>query len=319
MKKRDQIHCMLDCYAWIIERAGFDSRPLYSGVWEASYDVNERGIAYFGEEIDPKRWHERVRRLYNAAVVYWCDYEADKSVNFAKLLDTLDARGPDGAFVLTVDLYHFPHAPQFGSRHLPHIVVFEVRADGEWRIVDPYFSWSGGISRDALRAGFLSGVRLDTAGMRDAAPEAAAELFRQDIHLGVNPLIGDVERFVREAIRRNDGYAPSTLFDAIQQTGVIAKRFGGYLRVFRYLAGRDEEACEALAADVRTLIQGWENFMLTIARLGLLKRAVDWPALSGKLASLHEREAGIREKLLRSFASWRSLAGYRDECEGINE
>lgn len=299
---------MLDCYAWIIERAGFDSRPLYSGAWEASYDVSERGIAYFGEEIDPKRWQERMRRLYGAAVVHWCDYGAKRSANFAKLLGLLDDRS-DGAFVLTVDLYHFPHAPRFGSRHLPHIVVFEAPAGGEWRIIDPYFSWSGGVSRETLREGFLSGVWLDSAAMHEAAPETAAELFREDIRPGINPLLGDVERFVREAVERSGGHAPPTLFESLQQTGVIAKRFGGYARVFRYLAGRDEEACAALAADVAALIQGWESFLLTIARIGLLKRAADLPALSEKLARLHEREASIREELLGALASWSSAAG----------
>ncbi|MFB9327854.1 DUF6005 family protein [Paenibacillus aurantiacus] len=315
MTKPGQIHCMLDCYAAIIERAGYDSRPLYSGVWEAGYDVGEHGIAYFGDEVDPKNWPERVNRLYNATIVYWCDYQAERSVNYDLLLRNLNAGRRNGAYLLTVDLYDFPHAPQFRSRHLPHIVIFEVGADGAWQIRDPYFSWEGSIARDTLEAGFLSGVWFDTAGMHDAIPAAAAELMRQDIHLGTNPLIVDIERLVREALRRNDGYAPATLFESIQQAGVITKRFGGYLRVFGYLCD-NEEALDSMAADVAALINAWEGFMFAIARLGLLKRAVDLPAISAKLARMRDMEAGIRERLLQAFSSWQFSARLESNTRG---
>ncbi|MEK0316178.1 DUF6005 family protein [Cohnella sp. 56] len=304
MRQGDQTQCMLDCFAYLLERKGCDSRPLYSGVWESGYDIDETGIYYFSRRLDPKGWYERVQRLYNVSIVYWSIYKGGKEERFDKFLAALNEAPGDGAFVLSVDLFYFPHSQQYRSKHVPHLVIFEVLPDGSWHLTDPYFSWAGPVDSRTLRDGLVNGIWFDTGSIHDVDTAAAAELFRRDIHLTPNPLIADIERFVYQAVGQSGGQASSTLFDSIQQTGVIAKRFEGYHIVCRYFAESSGEPMQTVASETAALLKGWESLLLTVARSSMLNRTFDLPAFSAKLGTLNELELAIRRRLLHSFAAW---------------
>ncbi|QYR19390.1 hypothetical protein KZ483_15790 [Paenibacillus sp. sptzw28] len=322
MNKTRQVHCLLDCYASILEEKEVDFRPLYLGAWDAYFESNDEGIFYHTDEVaDPKDWHNRFTLLYGAPISNWFNYNAAKDRNFAIFTDLILSKEAYETVIIMVDLFFLPYSYQYGSKHSPHFLIVKNRQGTEWLIKDPYFGWEETIADvDMYSAfGFMEfgmGRVMDIRAIRDADKQLVSHLFAKELNPSPGRLLVQVEGYVRQSVEKNGGYAPRTLFASIQDAGVIAKRYGSYDYALQYCRGNIGTELNPAVSD---LVKGWENLMLTIARYGILQRKVDLQAFTERLDHLHKLERAVKEELSQAFTVWKSRLSRSETGSRNNE
>jgi hypothetical protein len=313
VKRLDQVHCLVDCYASIIkETCQLDYRPLYIGIWNAHFDVSEKGISYFHDSMDPYDWPGRFQLLYGKSIENWFVLTSAKRHNFSTLVKLINNREPHKVIVILIDLYYLSYSNQYGLKHSPHYVIVKHRSEHNWYIIDPYFNWQGYISHiDMWNAfgfeNYGAGIIVDTSLIHAPEYPIVARCFEQEMALSPSRLLVEVERFIRTSIINNGGYAPDKLFDAVQAAGVLSKRFGGYIYVFQYFAESSNVDAEVFNSAVEQLIKAWEKLMLAVARFQILKKEVDLQAFAEKMAHLYQLEMRVKMLLNEVFISWRAI------------
>ncbi|TXK84583.1 DUF6005 family protein [Paenibacillus sp. N3.4] len=312
MKKIGQVHCLLDCYASILEEDGrFDFRPLYVGVWDAYFEANENGIFYSSDSVDPKDWNSKFAMLYGNSCEHWYDETIGKYENFSILTNLMQGRNTGKASIILVDLFYLSYSNQYRSKHTPHYVIVKQREEQEWRIKDPYFGWEGCISHQELWESFGfkkfgKGLTIDTSALRGADEQTIFQLFESEIQLLPGRLLVEVENFVRTSVERNGGYVPKAFFASIQEVGVIAKRYGGYHYALQYVSEVLGNEHARTTSTIAELIKGWESLMLTLTRYQIQNKPVDLTLFAAKGKILHKLELAVRKELLQAFREWRS-------------
>jgi len=312
VKPINQVHCLLDCYASVLEEDDrLDFRPLYIGVWDAYFESNEKGIFYYSDSADLVDRNGVFTVLYGSVVESWYDPKAPKRRNFITLTDQMSDELAGKAAIIMVDLFYLPYSYQYRVKHAPHFVVVKQRQGLGWLIKDPYFDWSGSLSSEVLWEAFGFGVfgkgsTIDTGALRQADELVIIRLFESELRLAPGRLLAEIDRFVRSCVEKNGGYAPKTLFASVQEAGVIAKRFGGFQYILQYLCERMGVKDDGMSLTIAELIKGWENLMLTLVRFEMQKKPVDLEAFGAKIELLRRLEIGVRESLRQLFSAWRN-------------
>lgn len=298
-----QIHCLLDCWAEILDTKKIDYRPLYSGVWDAQFDVTATEIRYFSHVLDPKDWFKRCANLFGIVFTHWCGPDLEgvqpEQANIEYLTDHLRTRANrDIAGIMYMDLYYMSYSVHYKVKHIPHIVIVEyVEGTDCWHIKDPYFQWQGTVSLEVLKDGFSKGIAVDYSKAHPAEIAAVCRLFKKDVASVSGRLQLEVEKFVTHSVRQHGGYAPGDLFASIQEVGTVAKRFRGYQHILDYMAEQTGYDSKAGTEAISLLVKGWESLMLNIARFSILKREVDLDAFRDKLNTLTGYEKCIKQEL----------------------
>lgn len=312
MKRFGQVHCLLDCYASILEEDGrFDFRPLYIGVWDAFFDVNEKGIFYYSDSVDPKDWNNRFVLLYGSASKQSHNAPVSTQVNFDSILRLVQESDGAKAAIVMVDLFFLPYSHHHRSKHTPHFIVVQRSTYQKCSIKDPYFEWEGVISQAQLRdafgfKGYGKGVVIDKSALQEANYQTIIRFFDDEFRLVPGRLIIEVDKFIHLALEGNNGYAPKALFTSIQEAGVIAKRYGGYRYVLQYVSeGTSTSEIRAISA-VSKLLKGWESLMLTLARFQIQNKLVDITVFTEKIDRLRMVELEVQSELLQAYTKWRS-------------
>jgi hypothetical protein len=309
MKRISQVHCLLDCYASVIEDDGrFDFRPLYIGVWNAYFEANEKGIFYCSDKVDLKDWDSRFAMLYGNSCKHWYEGRLKKQENYSRLLDFMQDGGK--VSIILVDVFFLPYSHQYRSKHAPHYVIVNHGQENKCRIKDRYFDWEGCISQQDLSLafgfkGFNELRTIDKGALQCADEQTVIHMFETELRSPPGRLLVEVERFVHNAVNRNGGYAPKSLFASIQEAGVIAKRYGGYHYALQYLVSKSSGIDDSkTASTIAELIKGWENFMLTLARYPIVNKPVDLESFTAKGEALHNLELAVSKELLQVFMEW---------------
>ncbi|OAS17721.1 DUF6005 family protein [Paenibacillus oryzisoli] len=312
MKKFGQVHCLLDCYASILEEDGrLDFRPLYLGVWDAYFEVNENGIFYASESVDYKDWNSKFAMLYGNSCEHWYDRTVGKHENFSNLMNRMRGGNKEKVSIILVDLFYLPYSSQYRSKHTPHYVIVKQRKEQEWRINDPYFDWEGFISHQELWESFGynesgEGLIIDTGHFQGADEQTIIQLFEKELKVLPGRLLKEVENFVRTTVERNGGYLPKSFFSSIHEVGVISKRYGGYYYVLQYLSERTGNEHTKTISTIKELIKGWESLMLTMTRYQILNKPVDLTLFAAKGDHLDKLELEVKKELIEVFSEWRS-------------
>ncbi|MDF2937802.1 MAG: asbE [Paenibacillaceae bacterium] len=302
MIRTDSIHCLLDCWAEILDMKNIDYRPLYSGIWNAQFGVTEAGISYYTSMQDPMDWPERCSRLFGLSFTHWCGPEL---ANMECLTEYLrHQEGGEVAGIMYMDLYLMPYSVHYQVKHVPHSILVSYTGQPEpeaWHIKDPYFQWEGMLPVDVLARGFLMGFAVDFADSHPADNAAVSSLFKQDTGSSPGQLAIETERLVSEAVRQHGGYAPELLLVSVQEAGTVAKRFIGYQYILDYLAERT--GCDTAAGTdaVHLLRKGWESLMLVIARFCIVRQPVDLEGFRRKLDKLEGYEQAAKQEISRAL------------------
>jgi hypothetical protein len=312
VKRLNQVHCLVDCYASIVkESCQLDYRPLYIGIWNAHFDVSEKGISYFHDSMDPYDWPGRFQLLYGKSMENWFVLTASKRHNFSTLVKLMNDREPHKVIVILIDLYYLSYSNQYGLKHSPHYVIVEHRSEHNWYIIDPYVNWQGYVSHiDMWNAfgfeNYGAGIIVDTSLIHAPDYRVVSRCFEQEMALTSSRLLVEVDKFVHTSIINNGGYAPDKLFDAVQAAGVLSKRFGGYIYVFQYFAESCDVDTGAFHSSVEQLVKAWEKLMLAIARFQILKKEVDLQVFAAKMNHLFQLEMNVKKLLNDVFIRWRA-------------
>ncbi len=303
MIRTDSIHCLLDCWAEILNTKNIDYRPLFSGVWNAQFGVTESGISYHTGMQDPLDWPDRCFRLFGLTFTHWCGPE---QANMDCLTEHLRLQeGREVAGIMYMDLYLMPYSMHYQVKHVPHsiLVVYTGQPEPEaWYIKDPYFQWEGTLPVDVMAKGFLMGFAVDFSNAHPAEDATVSSLFREDTGSAPCRLAMETERIVGEAVRQHGGYAPDHLLASVQEAGTVAKRFIGYQYILDYLSERT--GCDPRAGTdaVQLLRKGWESLMLVIARFCILKQPVDLAEFRKKLDKLEACEQTAKNEINRALS-----------------
>lgn len=313
MIRTDSIHCLLDCWAEILNMKSIDYRPLFSGVWNAQFGVTEAGISYHTGMQDPMDWPDRCARLFGLSFTHWCGPE---HANMESLMEYLRLQeGREVAGIMYMDLCLMPYSVYYQVKHVPHsiLVMYTGQPEPEaWRIKDPYFQWEGTLSVDVLAEGFLMGFAVDFANARPAGAATVSSLFREDTGSAPCRLAVEMERIVGEAVLQHGGCAPDHLLASVQEAGTVAKRFIGYQYILDYLSERTGYDTQAGTDAVQLLRKGWESLMLVIARFCILKQPVDLAEFRKKLDKLEDYEQTAKDEINRALSMLADPQGAQD-------
>ncbi|WP_168118764.1 DUF6005 family protein [Paenibacillus sp. HB172176] len=307
---RPPIHCLLDCLAFLIQsRSGIDTRPIYLGIWNASFIADEDGFSYYSERIDPNADILGFEQLYGQCLTRWQDPLWSKEQQFAKLERELEASGPKRTIITLVDLYYMPHSTIcYGMKHMPHMLIVELGQDGRLLVKDPFFDWEGEVQRSVMHEAFTceglsSGITLHLDKAAEPDPGLVGELFRQQFTVAASQLISGVDNYLLNIECGISNYTVEKLYASIGQVGVIAKRWKSFGLMADYFAAAGGNA-EPLQAKLEQLLAKWENVVLVIVRLGVLGNHAKLPEARAKLEQLAELEAGIRSELWTLYEHW---------------
>lgn len=313
MKQMKRIQCLLDCFACIVEEDScFDYRPLYMGVWNEPFDVNERGISYYSyrDNKEHKNWQARFEQLYGNAVSHWSNYDAGKYENFSLFKSVSEKMHSHDRLIVKADLFYLPYFQYYQVKHTPHFLIVDHAGRNGWYIKDPYLYWEGYVDHETMWESFCFlevawGVKVDTRQFREPSVDTVSRIFAEEIDWSPNKLVIEVEAFMHKNLQHDIGNANRSLFASLEQVGIISKRLGGYEPVYRYFTEGDEHEAEEYMMKIADLLKGWESILLSIARLDILGRRADMQSITEKLRRIEHTELAIKSELSRAFALWK--------------
>jgi petrobactin synthase len=304
-----QVHCLLDCYAEILRMSGsFDWRPLYTGVWNAYFEVTGEGLSYYSESVDElAKWRARFELIYGCDVQQWHCAAEGKEAAFVRLQAWMAAAGRERYAILMVDLYDLPYSNQFRVRHTPHFLT-AVRAVGDqWQIRDPYLSWEGILSTAEVRQAFMDDgavIGIDGAELRPSLTGAIRLLFEEEMKVRENRLLTELAAYIRGAVERCGGYAPSNLLAEVQHAAVIAKRMDGYRYALSYLTDGHRLRTDAFDGMCEEMARGFEGLLFLAARHAMTGQPFDVPAFERKVERMHALDQNIKRELDAAYPIW---------------
>jgi hypothetical protein len=319
VRKVRQIHCVLDCIAYVLQTGiSFDYRPLYFGVWDAPFVVSDEGISYYSNSIGIEDICRQFEQLYGKSITILNDYAKDKSENYATLVKQLANKDRNQFIFILVDLFYLPYPNQcYQTRHRPHIIIIDHIEDNKCYLIDPYFSWEDYVSIEIFEQSFYCGdlnaiVMVDKSGLHNPDIPNIAECLNNHINVSPSQLITQVNAIVDKVISQEEGYTLDKLYQSIEQVSVIVKRLNGYEMAFSYL----NEALNIQTNDcynkVAELIKKWDNIMLSTVRLGILGNRNGLQPLKDKISHIGLMESAIKKDLWNLYKQWE---GY---CHRIN-
>ncbi len=305
------IHCLLDCLALAVRtETDFDDRPAYIGVWNAPFIADENGFAYYSETLDPDTELLQFESMYGKGIIRWNEASGSKEDNFRRLERECEGTERFRTVITLVDLYYMPYsAICYKLKHLPHIVNVLRRDDGNWFVKDPFFEWEGEVPNsvlfEALTCERLSaGVTVDGLMLREPEPENIARMFREQFSMEASQLVTVVDAYLRHIADGTPGYSVETLFATIGQVGIVAKRWKGFGLVAEFFADQGGGDSKELLLALEQLMIKWENFVLTVVRLGVLGKHEKLPDARFKLSQIAELEYEVKRRLWGLFGNW---------------
>jgi len=309
MTTAQPIHCMLDCLAYGVRQRGYDDRPLYFGVWDTPFEASDKGIYYYSDVVNADHLLVQFEQLYGKALIEWNDHGRGKRENFAALERELAT--PSRVVIILVDLFYLDYPNQcYQSRHRPHIVVVEQTQEGHIYLRDPFLQWEGPISRAVLFQcyyclGSNMGVSVDTLSLREPERRTASAYFAASFQVAASALITELQSFLRKSVEKEAEYPLETLHLAVEQAGVIGKRWNGYGKALSYFGemldgGNDEETMN----QVVLLVKRFETFILSVVRTAFAGNRGKLALLNDKLSEIGELELDIKRELWSRFQQW---------------
>ncbi|MFD0669988.1 DUF6005 family protein [Cohnella sp. GCM10027633] len=305
------IHCLMDCLALAVKTATeFDPRPAYLGIWNAPFLADENGFRYYSETIDPDTEFRQFESLYGNGIQRWNDPTMSKDDHYRQLVRHSESAARFGTVVTLVDLYYMPYsAICYRQKHLPHIVIVRLLDNGDWYVRDPFFEWEGNVANAVLQDAHTcerlsAGVTVDGRLLRAPGPVRIARTFREQLSMDESPLVAFVDAYLRQIAEGVPGYSAQTLYASIGQVGIVAKRWKAFGLVGEYFSDQGGGDSRELEKTMESLMLKWENFVLTIVRLGVLgkhEKLADARIKLGEIAAL-ERETKLR--LQEIFEKW---------------
>lgn len=311
MKQR-QIHCLLDCIAYVIEQDGrFDYRPAYMGVWDYPIAVTKDGISYYGDGIRLDGVFKNLERMYGFTFQYWIRDEKSKEEHYAAMEEQAES-GQRLAIITLVDLYYLPHSLQYQKKHYPHLLLVDGRSGSDWLLTDPYFGWSGTVTETVMRQAFglkkwFTGISLNLEHLHNPNPVAVSQMFQTCIRPQVSMLADEVRKYLEGLLLANSGGGWKNIQSRIEDVMIIAKRLHGYTPIFSYFTPATGVSLAAEEERIAALYRRWESLLLAIFRASLLGKPCNFNEISDKLQHNAALEKAIKESLVQRNDQWRQI------------
>ncbi|WP_239617720.1 DUF6005 family protein [Cohnella mopanensis] len=317
MTTAQPIHCMLDCLSYAVRQRGYDDRPLYFGIWDTPFEVGDKGIYYYSDVVNADHLLVQFEQLYGKALIEWNDHGKSKKENFAALERELAC--PSRIVIILVDLFYLNYPNQcYQVRHRPHIVVVEQDQEGQIYLRDSFFQWEGSISREVLYQCYYClrsnmGVSVDTLILHEPERRRASAYFAEPFNLAASALITEMQAFLCKAIQNEAEYPLQTLHLAIEQAGVIGKRWNGYGKALSYFGEGFDDDDEEFTNQVALLVKRFNTFILSVVRTAFSGNRSRLALSIDNLSDIGELELHIKRELWRRYQRWEqfNLGGER--------
>lgn len=300
-----QVHCFLDCFTYLLRTArnDVDCRPMYFGAWNVPVYFDKRGeLTYYSEDA---AFVYKFNNLYGDSVKNWIQYPGEgdrvKRNNFLKLVDIARRKREDEGIVVVVDLFYLDYPNRcYQMWHRPHIVIVEGWDEEGWRVVDPYYSWSGKIPESDMAKAFsfeemVMGLSLSRSSVSSPTAKTAIQTLDSSTTSEEDELSLYLEDYFEQGLDSDN--AAHELSTKFIQLGVLTKRKLAYRYAFTYLYDTLDLDPQPYEADLAKVLKGWGSLGFLIAKLGVTLNANDLVKLQGKIRELIRMEKELKEQL----------------------
>ncbi|MFD0588998.1 DUF6005 family protein [Paenibacillus sp. GCM10027627] len=310
-----KVHCIVSCLCEVIrEKSRIDYRPFYIGLWDAPFDVTDRGeVTYYQHDLDHSHYYEWYEKLFGPPVQVWYDFEKSPEANWETLVELVE-EGKDGRFVIAqIDMSLMPEREnKFHQKPFPHFLILEKteRAD-EWHMIDADFRWRGMVDKEKVRHAFVNntfggGFVVDAGQLKEAAPEAVKDYFAH-VFKWENELTERLGLLLGEMARGENGMDISMMASAVKQLPVLAIRKYSYEHALMYFieqSGESDESFESYCDLVEEVVKGFHNVQYMGMKMAMTGDAKLLPSLLSKLGEMNETETKIKRELYHLYTAW---------------
>ncbi|WP_028611742.1 DUF6005 family protein [Paenibacillus harenae] len=320
-----KVHCIVSCFCEVVKRSSaVDYRPFYLGVWDAEFDVTERGaITYYQHSLSHDYFTTWFERLFGPKVHEWYDRTKDRESNVSTLLSLIESRPEHRYIVAQIDMACMPvRENKFHQKPFPHFLMLSAtEREDEWFMLDPDFRWEGIVKKDLVIEAFRQnqfggGFYIDALDIRDPSDEMVELLYDTSFGKHDNELTNRLKELIGNvAGTGQEGYA--RLVETVKQLPVIAIRKYSYEHALMYFNSRTGDAYEQFdewTDRIEELVQGYSNVQYRTIKLAMTGNASLLPGILQSLDVLDMLELSIKQELHRKFLQWKQFASTREEA-----
>ncbi|MFD0697447.1 DUF6005 family protein [Paenibacillus sp. GCM10027628] len=306
-----QTHCFLDCIAYVMQAGqDIDCRPMYVGIWDASFEATGEGISYYSDSIGIESMCNMIEQLYGISISRLNDPSKLKAENYSTLLHQLMFKNQNQSIIILVDLFYLPYPNQcYRTKHRPHLILVDHLKDDHCFLIDPYFAWNDYVPIEILEESFYCGdlnvaVMIDTIKSHPPDVSVIAHYMNKHLHLSPNRLTEQVQLLIDKVIAQEAGSTIDRLYQSIEQVSVIAKRLNGYEMVYSYLDDSLKRSSSNAYRKIAEINKKWESLLLSIMRISILRNLDGLLPLQKKVNHISQLESELKQELLDLSIQW---------------
>ncbi|MBH5319905.1 Petrobactin biosynthesis protein AsbE [Paenibacillus sp. GSMTC-2017] len=310
-----KVHCIVSCLCEIVrERSTIDYRPFYFGLWDAPFDVTDRGeVTYYQHDLNHSHYFEWFQMLFGPKVHEWYDQRLSGQDNLDTLLELLKHCPSDRYVIAQIDMSYMPEREnKFHQKPFPHFLMLaETDNEDEWNMIDPDFRWRGIVSKSDTINAFLNntfggGFYADAQFLEEPTPEMVRNYYKH-VFTWKNGLTEKLASLLTEMVHGDNGLDISMIAGSVKQLPVLAIRKYSYEHALMYFieeSGESDETFEAYTDLVEELVKGFHNVQYQGMKMAMTGNKAMLSSILPKLADMGRIETEIKKELHRLYEIW---------------